>query len=89
MKALFVTGGDFAALHFEDQFHGKPVKGLIDFIERTRSEADMNEEAEEITLEVVETGVVSPIFVEYIRSMRDYDDTKQSNFYLENEVIGQ
>ena len=87
MKALIVTGSDFAALHFENHFIGTPVEEIIAYVDEYQTEADMIEDAEEINLEVVDAGDVSPTFIKRLRSIEDYDNSKQKKFWMENEEI--
>lgn len=87
MKALFVTGGDYAALHFANEFAGTPAEEIIEKLGRYQSYSDMIEDAEEIHLEVVMIGSPSKVFIDCVRELQDYDYSKQKNFWLENETI--
>lgn len=75
--------GDFGALMFQQE-HGKtPIKDVLDNLDKYASED------EEWNLEALEfEGGIDPKFVEFIkRRIQDYDESKNTTFYLENETV--
>lgn len=89
MKALLVTGGDYAALQFASEVAGGKTAGeVIENLEAFQSDANLIEEADEITLSVVEVGQVPEEFLKFVRrNIQDYDHSKDTNFWLEHETI--
>lgn len=90
MKAILISSGDdYAALSFEDKFSGTPVSDIIENIDNYQSEEDSEDEDEGYwEIEVVEVGDVDPLFLAFIReNIQDYDDSKHTNFWLEDETI--
>lgn len=83
MKVLFVTGEDFSALEFENQYSGTAVSEIIDNL------CDYENE-DEWELKVLEfEGDIDPNFIAFIRNnIQDYDMSKSTNFYLEGTIIG-
>ena len=83
MKAIFITGEDFAATHFEEQFQGKTVKSIID-----SGVTEVTGEDYYFEIISIEVGEVSEKFLNFVRDkMIDYDQGKSENFWLENEII--
>ncbi len=80
-KVLLVTGDDdFHANSFEQKYGGTPVKDIIENIS--------NYESDEWDLKVYTFGVIDPKFVKFIKSkIQDYDDSKNTQFYLDTENI--
>lgn len=94
MKLLYVTGHDFSAVSFETAFARKEVSDIIENIkDYTLKEHGGNyepdEEADEYwEIQVIDVGEVSDTFIIFVRNrIQDYDDSKQSNFWFENETI--
>lgn len=90
MKAILVSSGDdYAALQFEEAFSGTPVIEIIENPDNFQSNEDSEDEEEGYwEIEIVEVGNVDPRFLKFIRnSVQDYDDSKHTNFWLEDETI--
>lgn len=83
MKAIFVNGDDYSALHFEEQFKGQTVKSIIE-----SGETLFEEDEYYITISVEEVGEVSKEFLSFVRdNLIDHDRGKHENFWLENETV--
>jgi len=82
-KVLLVTGeDDFHANSFENKYGGTSVSDIIDNLSQYES---LDEEWE---LEVHTFGAIDPKFVKFIKSrIQDYDDSKNTNFYLDTDII--
>jgi hypothetical protein len=78
---LVVTGGDdFHACDFENTYGGTPVKDVIDNLEQY--------ESDRWELEVYNFGPIDSEFVKFIKDkIQDYDDSKNTNFYMEGDTI--
>jgi hypothetical protein len=76
-------GGDFGALMFQQEFGGTPVQEVMNNLDKYVSED------ETWYLEVFEyEGEIDLNFAKMIRSrVLDYDDSKNTTFYLETETI--
>lgn len=87
-KILFVTGGDFSANSFEQKFGGTQVKTIIENIQNYQTD-DSDEDEPLWDLSVLEfDGPIDPAFIKFIKSdIQDYDHSKNSNFYLETDII--
>lgn len=84
-KVLLVSGeGDFSVISFENAHGGTKIKDIIDNIEQYASED------EEWSLEVREfDGEIDQKFVKFIKSeIQDYDQSKNTTFFIESEVLG-
>jgi len=81
MKVLFITGDDYAAKDFEFRASGVSVKEII--------EDPLSYDSDSIyDMDIIEFGEVDPKFVDFIRDrIQDYDLSKSTNFYFENETI--
>lgn len=81
-KVLKVTGDDFAALQFEQQYEAKKVcQDLIDndseFIELEDKEGGV------IEVSLYEFKTIDPKFVDFIKNdILDYDNQKTTSFYV-------
>ena len=79
-RVLLVSGEDYSALSFEKANAGALVSDIIDNIEKY--------ESDEWELSVHEFGEIDPKFVKFIKNnIQDYDMSKDTNFYLENEKL--
>lgn len=93
MKILYITGGDYTALLFEQQYKGTPVSELIDMVEKGLLVADddhgLDGEEYEMYPSVIETNIApDDPFISFVRGvLQDHDQSNHSNFWLENEVI--
>lgn len=92
MKILrVIADGDYDASSFESKYDGEKVSDLIKRVEDGEvfmNDVDMDEGDEyEFNLDTYEVGKVDPKFLEFVRDCQDYDDSKHTNFYVENEVI--
>lgn len=88
MKILLVTGGDYAALSFEETWKGTKVEDIISnqFNYLPTPEQEDNEMFWDF--EVHEFGDICPNFAKFIKNnYQDYDDSKHQKFYLETEVV--
>lgn len=87
MKVLKISGGDFAVLHFQEEYSGVAVSSIIDNVEDYSVENSDNEDAE-WELSVFELGEVSEEFVKFIREdIQEYNSSKDVGFYLETEIV--
>lgn len=85
-KVLLVSGdGDFSVIEFENAHGGAKVKDIIADLDKYASED------EEWNLEVKEfEGPIDPAFAKFIKSqIQDYDQSKNINFFLESDTIGE
>ena len=82
MKILYVHGdGDYAALHFEENHGGVKVSEIIRNVEKYK-------DADYILEVLTFAGNVDANFVDFVRStFQDYDASKHSTFYTEDEVV--
>lgn len=94
MKILYVSGGgDYTASAFEEEFNQVPVSKLLDEIDsgdlKLESEMVLDGELYDVWFKVIDLPQTpSKEFLSFIRDeIQDYDQTKHSNFYLENEII--
>lgn len=92
MKILYIIAeGDYDASKFEMQYHGQLVGDLIKQIEGGIPLMDNDEDYDEpveFSTKIVETGPIDGQFLNFVRGdVQDYDDSKHSNFYLENEIV--
>lgn len=84
-KVLLVENGcgDFGAIEFQNNHGGTPVKDILADLDKYASEDEMYYlHAHEFE------GDIDPKFIEFIkRNIQDYDDSKNTTFYLENEIV--
>jgi hypothetical protein len=83
-RVLLIDGpDDFSVINFESAHGGTPVKDILDNLEKYESED------EEWYLEAFEfDGDIDPKFVKFIKSkIQDYDQSKNTNFFLETDTI--
>jgi len=79
-KCLYVSGGDFSALSFQEEYSGTKVSDIIENLS--------DYESEEWDLEVYEFGEVDPEFVEFVRdTVQDYDQKKDATFFFDWETL--
>ena len=90
MKMIYVSGNDdFAALDFEKHFNGKTVKEIIDseFSNHTSS-IEFETDEGNFEIELYNFGEVDPEFINFVNNqILDYDQSKHTNFYFEDETI--
>jgi hypothetical protein len=87
MKILHLqANGDYDAVVFASQNEGKKVSDIIKIIESGET-IQNNEDDYDFELSVVEVGEVDERFLNFIRKNQDYDESKHSNFWLENELL--
>jgi len=85
-KVLLVSGdGDFSVISFENAHGGTKIKDIIDNLDNYASED------EEWNLEVREfDGPIDPKFVRFIKlQIQDYDQSKNTTFFIESEIVGE
>ena len=89
MKAILVSSGDdYAALQFEDAHGGTKVQDIIDNPQNFADPEAEEDEEPNWTIEVFEVGEVSKEFLEFVRfHIQDYDDSKSTNFWMEDETV--
>jgi len=77
--------GDFGAMQFEEA-HGGKLAGEI--IADMLADSDAHE-SDDWQLSLHEFKDIDPAFVKFVKErIMDYDDSKNTNFYLETEKIG-
>lgn len=96
MKLLFVSGSDFVATSFEEKYKGQLVSDFLHTLDLENGEeintgdpdypAEAQYEVVEFDIEPKE-GVLK--LLQKIRDESDSDMLKHSNYYAENQVIGQ
>lgn len=91
MKLIYVSGGDYAALNFQNAYSGVKVSDILvdpSKYEPEEKSTDDDDEAEYWELNVHDVGDVSPEFIDFFRNtVQDYDDSKHHNFWMENETV--
>lgn len=85
---LVTTDDDFGALAFEQKYGDERASEVI----RNVEEGSPNYQSPdgEWNLEVFTfEGKIDPKFARFIKTrIQDYDDSKNTNFYLESDIIG-
>lgn len=95
MKILYITGSDYSALQFENQYKDTSVSEIIDMVEGELLvyDEDHGLEGEEYILDpsIIETNIsLDDPLLSFVRdTIQDHDGRKHSNFYLEHEIVGQ
>ena len=87
MKLLFVTGEDFSAVQFEEDYPTEK-HWLALFNELHKKEISRRVDEEETYYEITakEFGEVDPDFISFLRArILDYDQCKDTNFYIVEE----
>ena len=86
MKILnIIADADYSALSFEERNKGELISKMIEMVENGD---DIGEEEIGFSAEVVEVGDIDKRFLKFIREeVQDYYAKKNSNFYLETEII--
>lgn len=81
-QVLLVEGfDDFNALAFEERFGGTKVIDIINNLEDYQ-----DDDCWELSVHTFKN--VDPEFAKFVKTyIQDYDDSKNKNFYLDNEVI--
>lgn len=89
MRAILVSSGDdYAALQFEDTFSGTSVKEILDNPRNYECNIDSEDEEGYWEIQIIEIGEVDPLFLNFVRNkIQDYEDSKHTNFWIENETI--
>ena len=93
MKILHILAdGDYDACSFEAEDKGQKVSDLIVKVEAgeilTYKSQDGDVEHFDLDARVVEVGEIDKRFLDFVRDdVQDYDDSKHTNFYLENEEV--
>lgn len=89
MKVLFLSGGDYAALTFEECFKGKKVGDLIKNLPEIEKEfLEKNPEYDgDFRLEVKDLNVDQDALNEIVGHVGDSDYLKSENLYGEFEVL--
>lgn len=85
MKIIYVLAdNDFDALTFESKYGTNPDIKLWNEIKETEvlvvNDVDLNVRA-------LEFGDVDPNFIGFVRTMIDYDASKDTNFYIVDESL--
>lgn len=91
MKILkIIADGDYDACIFEEKFAGQKIADLIEKVEAKEKLTYKDDEGEEQELfaRIYEVGEIDERFLAFVRDeVQDYDDAKNSNFYLENQTL--
>ena len=89
MKVLFISGGDYAALQFEQHFKGKSVSDVIsDLVKHTDSFIrEYPEYEEDFNLDVRELNIDKHSFEVIKNRLCTYDNSKHSNAFLEVSIF--
>jgi len=74
-KYLYIDGGDYAAMVFEDEFKGSK----LELWEKANKEGKQNYEDEEFYFDY-EALEMDDATVEKIQERMDYDDSKHANY---------
>lgn len=87
MRVLLVNGDDYAATAFADRFAGISVAYIIDNIDMYYAADEEEEEYWELNVFDFPTDIPEG-FVKFVRTyIQDYDDSKDTQFYLETDKI--
>ena len=82
-KAIFVTGEDYSAVHFEDYVR----EHKLSFSEAYNLGTVENDEYF-FEVETKEFGHICPEFLDFVLcDIQDYEDSKDKNFYFSNDEI--
>lgn len=77
---LYVGGGDYSALNFEEHFNSQTV--YQEMVENGEKERVIENDDYYIEVTIKEFGATDDEFIEFIQSeIQDYDESKHSNFY--------
>lgn len=94
MKILFVSGeADYDALSFVNKYGDVKASSIIERFEEGEVFVNDDEDGKPMedwvfSLKIIEVGDVDMKFYEFVRQyIQDYDDSKHSNFWLENEIV--
>ena len=85
MKILWVCGDDYAASKFQDGV--KSTKWLEIWLEvdKAGGEKEMTFEIdgqdEKFLIQSYQFGQIDPKFIEFLRDIQDYDDSKHDNWF--------
>lgn len=81
-KFLYVSGDDFSALFFEDWV----INNKLSFEEASNLNIIEDDEGY-AEIELKSVGEVCPSFIEFVKDIQDYEDSKNQNFYFPNDKI--
>jgi len=83
MKILFITGEDYSARYYEDNYTMREVLRRLD----DKGYCEIDDGDGQFTAELMEfKGEISNKFISFIRNeLMDYDSTKDTNFYIVKE----
>lgn len=81
---LLVSGDDYAATHFEEQYSEERRARLVKLM--IQEGYDKYDIEETITASLQHFDKIDPAFIDFIRSeIQDYDDSKHKEFYTFTE----
>ncbi len=94
MKMIYVSGDEYASLEFEQRHVGQSISEFIkNFFDENKTEiaysflTDRNTEII-VDCELFNFGEIDPKFIQFVRkTVQDYDDSKHSNFYFEDQIL--
>lgn len=90
MKIIYVNGQcDFSAIDMEESGELKSLtKALVTANKLTNGLVNKIESSDESTVKLLEFGEVDKEFIKFVRDeIVDYDLSKQSDFYLLEEIL--
>ena len=90
LKVIYISGQcDFSAIDMEESGELKSLtKALVTANKLTNGSVNEIESSDESTVKLLEFGEVDKEFIKFIRDeIIDYDLSKQSDFYLLEEIL--